>query len=91
MPQRKQIKPNEKVGLKLTTAERTLILNDVMCVEEEYIQAIQNTPSGKPVQFTLDELDGLGGCIAAEANHTTDKKLEKKLDRVFEKIQGLLD
>ena len=60
MPQRKQIKPNEKVGLKLTTAERKLILNDLMCVEAEHIQAIQDTPPGKPTQFTLDELDDLG-------------------------------
>ena len=91
MPQRKQIKPGEKVGLKLTTAERKLILNDLMCVDQEHVQTIQDTPPGKPVQFTLDELDDLGGYIAAEANHTTDKKLEKKLDRVFEKIQSLLD
>ena len=67
MPQRKQIKPGEKVGLKLTAAERKLILNDLMCVEEDHIQAIQDTPPGKPVQFTLDELDDLGGCIAGEA------------------------
>ena len=79
MPQRKQIKPGEKVGLKLTAAERKLILNDLMCVEEEHVQTIQDTPPEQPVQFTLDELDDLGGYIAAEANHTTDKKLEKKL------------
>ena len=91
MPQRKQIKPNEKLGLRLTTAERKLILNDLIGVDQECIQTIQDTPPGKPVQFTLDELDDLGGCIAAEANHTTDKKLEKALDRVFEKIQSLLE
>ena len=91
MPQRKQIKPSEKVGRKLTAAERKLILNDVIGVDQEYIQTIQDTPPGKPVQFTLGELDDLGGYIAAEAKHTTDKKLEKKLDRVFEKIQSLLD
>ena len=91
MPQRKQIKPDEKVGLKLTIAERKLILNDLIGVDQEYIQTIQDTPPGKPIHFTLNDLDNLSGCIAAEANHTTDKRLEKKLDRVFEKFQGLLD
>ncbi len=91
MPRRKQIKPGEKVGLKLTADERLLILNDLIAVDQENVQAIQDTPPGKPVYFTLDELDGLSGSIAAEANHTTDKTLEKKLDRVFERIQSLLD
>ena len=91
MPRRKQIKPGEKVGLKLTTSERNLILNDVMAVDEELIQAIRNTPPRKPILFDLDDLDCLGGCIAAEANHTTDKKFEKKLDRIIDKIQSLLE
>jgi len=90
MPQRKQIKPGEKVGLKLTAAERRVIVNDVTCVDQDYVQTIQGTPPGKPVHFTLDELDDLGGYIAAEANHTTDRALEKTLDGVFEKIQSLL-
>ncbi len=91
MPQRKQIKPGDKVGLKLTAAERMLILNDLIGVDQKHIQTIRDTPPEQPVQFTLDELDDLGGYIAAEANHTTDKKLGKTLDRVFEKIQDLLD
>jgi len=46
--------------------------------------------------MTLDELDDFCGYIAAEANHCEanhceDKKMEKKLDAVFEKIQRLLE
>ncbi len=91
MPQRKQIKPGEKVGLKLTADERTLVLNDLMCMDEEYIQTIQDTPPEKPVQFTLDELYDFGGYVVAEANHTEDKMFQKKLDGLFEKVQSLLD
>ena len=40
--------------------------------------------------LTLDDLDELGGYIAAEANHTQDKKKGKKLDAIFQKIQKLL-
>ena len=35
MPQRKQIKPGEKVGLKLTAAERELLLNDLIGVDQK--------------------------------------------------------
>ena len=48
-------------------------------------------PTGAPVLLTLDDLEDLGGYVAAEANHTTDKKLRKKLDAIFSKIQDLLE
>jgi hypothetical protein len=41
--------------------------------------------------ITLDDLDDFGGYVAAEANHCKDKPKAKKLDAIFEKIQGLLD
>ena len=40
--------------------------------------------------LTVDELEDLGGYIAAEANRTTDNKLRKKLNTIFSKIQDLL-
>ncbi len=36
-------------------------------------------------------LDELGGFVAAEANHTKDKKLRKELDHLFDRIQTTLD
>ncbi len=91
MATRKQIQPGETVPLKLTATERKLVLEDLMCLDEDYEQIIQGTPSGKPVMMTLDDLDDFGGYIAAEANHCEDKKKEKKLDTVFEKIQSVMD
>lgn len=44
MPQRKQIKPGDKVGLKLTASERELVLNDLICMDGEHSQTIQDTP-----------------------------------------------
>ena len=41
--------------------------------------------------MTLDDLDDLGGYVAAEANHCKDKSKARKLDTIFEKIQALLD
>ncbi|MGA2705616.1 MAG: plasmid pRiA4b ORF-3 family protein [Isosphaeraceae bacterium] len=39
----------------------------------------------------LDQLEDLGGHVTAEANHSTDKKLLKKLDAILSKIQDLLE
>ncbi len=91
MPSKKFIKPNDKVGLRLTLVERKLILEDPIQIHDELADPIRATPPGTPVQFTLDELEDLGGYIAAEANHTKDKKLQKKLDAIFKKIQNQLD
>jgi hypothetical protein len=91
MSTRKHIQPGDKVPLKLTAAERKLILDDLMCLDKEYEQVVRNSPPGKPVMTSLDALDDFGGYIAAEANHCEDKTKRNKLDAIFEKIQRLLD
>ena len=89
---RKEFNGNEtKVGLKLSLEERKLILGDPIHIHQELADPIRATPTGAPVLLTLDDLEDLGGYIAAEANHTTDKKLRKKLDAIFSKIQDLLE
>lgn len=91
MPFRKPIPPNQPVPLKLTPTERTLLLEDVTCLDLELVEPLEQTPASKPIEFSLDDWEQLGGFVAAEANHTEDKKLQKKLDRLFEKIQDTLD
>ena len=91
MPGKKQIRRGDKIGLKLTSAERTLLLEGLTCLPTQYEQAINGTPTSEPVMLTLDDLDDLGGYVAADANHATNKKLQKKLDAVFQKIQHLLE
>jgi hypothetical protein len=86
----KPIKAGEQVPLKLTDAERALLLERVTILPQEAETAIRSTPGGDPVLLSLDELDELNGYVAAEANHTEDKKLAKALDRVFDKIEKLL-
>ena len=45
---KKQMQPGEKVPLKLTATERKLILEDLMCLDQDYEQIIRSTPRGKP-------------------------------------------
>ncbi len=91
MPTKKQIQPGEKVPFKLTATEQKLVLEDLMCLDHEYEQIIRDTPAGKPVMLTLDDLEDFAGYIAAEANHCDDSKKQKKLDTVFDKIQSVMD
>ncbi len=43
------------------------------------------------VDLSLDDIEDLQGYIAAEANHTDDKKLQRKLDKLFDKLQYYMD
>ena len=42
-------------------------------------------------KYSIHDLDDLLGFIAAEANQTEDKKLKKKLDKLFDKLSRILD
>jgi hypothetical protein len=91
MAAKKLIRLGEKLPLNLTDAERTLVLEEVTFVDDEYLDAIRRAPPGQPIMLTLDELDDFGGYIAADANHAKDKKLQKKLDAIFQKVHNLLN
>lgn len=43
------------------------------------------------VQLSLDDIEELQGYVAAEANHSKDGKLAKKLYHVFDYLQTFLD
>ena len=87
---RKHIKPDALVGLKLTAAERKLLLTAVASLDPGYAKVVQETPAAQPVKLTLDQWEDLGGYVAREANHTKDRKLQAKLDALFTKVQRLL-
>ncbi len=87
---RKYLKPGQKVLL--LTAEECGLITSLTSITEELMQAIYSSECRDDivsVRFTLSELEGLGGCIAAEANNTKSRQLQKSLDAVFEKIEQL--
>ena len=88
---RKRIKPGEKVVLPLTIHQCGLIINKTFTPSELTGRLRLQIVGKKPVyRFTLDELDELMGYVAAEANHTPDRKLEKQLLEIFSRIEQLL-
>lgn len=94
MPQdRKRIRPDEKVPLELNDRERELILNHSFA-DQELTDRLRLVPKpGEPpvYRFTLDDLDELAGDVAAEANHTQNKKQKKEWDQLFDRISAILD
>lgn len=87
------IKPTDKVPLELNPSERKVLLDNVFD-PPNLLKRIKLSPitNGKlEFRFTLDELEELAGYIAAEANHTTTKKLQKTLDKIFLRIDKIMD
>ena len=41
--------------------------------------------------LSLDDIEDLQGNVAAEANHTENKQLQRRLDKIFQKLQTFLD
>jgi len=83
----------EQIEIKFTEQERELIIDytfaDPVLTNKLKIAEIK----GKHLiaKYTIYDLDELIGFIAAEANHTEDKKLEKKLDKLFERLSRILE
>jgi hypothetical protein len=43
------------------------------------------------VDLSLDDIEEIQGYVAAEANHTRDARLQKRLDKLFLRFQKFLD
>lgn len=90
MNERIRIKPGRTVGLKMTGEERSLVLQESLALDED-LEAKLSRTAGDQVGLTLDELDLLAGEVAAIVGHAKDRKLRKKLDRICDRIERLLE
>lgn len=90
---RKRIEPDGRVPLELTARERDLILHHSLADREltDRLRAVPNPDEPPIYRFTLDELDELAGDVAAEANHTRNKKQRKEWDQLFDRISATLN
>ena len=79
--------------IQFTLHERDLLLN-VLSIEPE-IEDILKLALVKNdtirVDIEADDLELLLGAIAADANHAPNKKLEKELDALFDRLNNILD
>lgn len=90
---RKYIKPGTRLAVRLSARERDLVLGRAFLdpkVETALQQAVR-TGSGLVVNFDLDDIDDLLGCVAAEANHSDDGRTQRALYAVCDRLRALLD
>jgi hypothetical protein len=82
---RRRIPRGQRLGLKLSRADRDLLCD--IPADPAIERRLRNTPGRhRTVMFTLDELDALAGWEAAEANHTSDRRREDYLDEIYQRI-----
>lgn len=74
-----------KIEIKFTPQERDLIIDHTFADPglTKRLKIIEIKGKHLIAKYSIHDLDDLLGFIAAEANHTEDKKIGKKLDRLF--------
>jgi hypothetical protein len=82
-----------KIEIKFTPQERDLIIDHTFADPglTKRLKIVEIKGKHLIAKYSIHDLDDLLGFIAAEANHTEDKKLEKKLDKLFDKLSRILD
>jgi len=88
-----QVKKNIPYGEKLPV----LFTQKEMGILHEYVlysspEPLNGKVSGNKIKviLSLDDIEDLMGYVAAEANHTNDKKLENALDKIFTRLNDYL-
>ena len=87
---RKKIPYGTTLPVTLTLRERDIIRDETLCDPDFARLAVIDGKSMK-IDLSLNDIEDIQGYIAAEANHTENKKLQKELDRLFHKLQVFLD
>ena len=88
----KPAKPDPSKRLSLTCEQVTVIIEHTM-IDDTMLAMLHRskvTDEMAVVRGTLDDFDELAGYVAAEANHTKDRKLRKHLDAILMSIERLL-
>jgi hypothetical protein len=82
-----------EVEIKFTPEERDLIIDHIFAAPDltKRLQIAEIKGKHLITKYSTYDLEELIGYIAAEGNHTDDKKTGKKLDRLFERLTRILD
>lgn len=85
----KKVGVDEKVPVKLSVADRSLIVGHTFADPEliDRLEAAIPARSKITVHYTLSELEHLQGFIAAEANHARSRKLQRQLYDLYDRIK----
>lgn len=90
---RKPIRRGQRVAFRLTAQERDLIVERTL-LDAEIEGRLRNarwSGSDLIVDLTLDDVDDLAGHVAAEANHSSEARVRRVLDAVYERLANIED
>jgi hypothetical protein len=88
---RKQIPAGSKLAVLLSAQEVADIREHTFLDPNLIIGGIVQDKGSLRFDWALDEIEEIQGYVAASANHSAEPKLERRLDRLFAKLQGFLD
>jgi hypothetical protein len=88
---RKWIPQGCKLPVLLDTKEVSDIRERTFVSAGLLICGIVQPDSSLRFDWSLGDIEEIQGYLAASANHTADPKLEKRLDRIYSKLQRFLD
>jgi hypothetical protein len=90
---RKKIEPGTAVSVTFSDRERVLVLEHTLAGPDvtDSLETARGVDGRFSVQYTLEDLDELLGYIAAEANHSKSTKLQRELDALHERLQGVME
>ncbi len=93
MARRIRIGVDEKIPVPFSFEERDLILAETFIDRsmERAFRLAEVKGARVIVPLSLSDIEDLMGHIAATANHTDDRKLERKLDAVWERLDKYED
>jgi len=83
----------DEIEIELTPQERDLILNNPFAGTDltKRLQLLEIRGNQLIAKYDIEELNELLGVIAADAIHTWDENLKKRLDKLFEKLSRVLE
>jgi hypothetical protein len=88
---RKRIPQGCKLPVLLGTKEVSDIRERTFVSPGLLIGGIVQPDGSLRFDWSLGDIEEIQGHVAASANHTDDPKLEKRLDRIYSKLQRFLD
>jgi hypothetical protein len=88
---RRPIPQSSKLSILLTAKEVSDIRERTFVDLGLFIGGIVQSNGSVRFDWSLEDIEDIQGHIAASANHCRDRKLEKRLDRIYSKLQRFLD
>lgn len=90
---RRYIKPGSRISFRLSPRERDMIVDRAFLDPEveSRLRGAGTLGSRLVVALTLDDIDDLAGCVAAEANHCDDARIRRVFESLFDRLTKLQD